>query len=249
VHDDQPQQQRRSSIMRIILVRLALVLALGLAVASGLVWGGVLGIPNRFNPFTPLRIADEINRLTRWKLSRLERDRRQCLAVLDGSAVSHRTVPDRAVEDGCGFSNAVEVSRSSVGLSGDFTATCPLTVAWALFEQHVLLPAAREYLGQEVVRVTHFGTYACRNINHRAVGRRSEHATANAIDIAGFVLANGQQITVRGDWSGGDGRREAFLRALRDGACRFFDVVLSPAYNEAHNDHFHLDMGSYRACR
>nr|WP_246407887.1 extensin family protein [Microvirga lupini] len=171
------------------------------------------------------------------------------MAVLDGSPVSHRAVPDRAPEEGCGLSNAVEVSRSSVGLNGGFTATCPLTVAWALFEQHVLRPAAQEHLSQEVVRVAHLGTYACRNINHRAGGRRSEHATANAIDIAGFVLASGQQVTVRGDWTGGDQNREAFLRALRDGACRFFDVVLSPDYNEAHHDHFHFDMGSYRACR
>jgi hypothetical protein len=235
--------------MRVILVRLVLALALGLAVASGLIRAGFLDIPNRLNPFTPLRIADDVNWLTRWKLSRLERDGGQCLTVLDGSQVSHRIVPDRASEDGCGLSNAVEVFRSSVRLSGNFTATCPLTVAWALFEQHVLLPAAREHLGQEVVRVAHFGTYACRNINHQAGGRRSEHATANAIDIAGFVLGNLQQITVRGDWSGGDGRREAFLRALRDGACRLFDVVLSPDYNEAHHDHLHFDMGSYRACR
>lgn len=235
--------------MRVILARLVLALALGVAVASGLMRVGFLDIPNRFNPFAPLRIAEDVNWLTRLKLSRLERDRRQCLAVLDESPVSHRSVPDRASEDGCGLSNAVEVSRSSVDLSGTFTATCPLTVAWALFEQHVLLPAARDHLGQEIVRVTHFGTYACRNINHRAGGRRSEHATANAIDIAGFVLANGQQITVKDDWAGGDRRQTAFLRALRDGACRFFDVVLSPDYNEAHHDHFHFDMGSYRACR
>lgn len=235
--------------MRVILIRLALAFALGLAVASGLIRAGFLDIPNRFNPFAPLRIADDVDWLTRWKLSRLERDGEQCLAVLGGSQVSHRAVPDRASEDGCGLSNAVEVSRSSVRLSGSFTATCSLTVAWALFEQHVLFPAAREHLGQEVVRVMHFGTYACRNINHRAGGRRSEHATANAIDIAGLVLANGQQITVKDDWSGGDTRQRAFLRALRDGACRFFDVVLSPDYNEAHHDHFHFDMGSYRACR
>ncbi len=249
MHDDRPQQQRRSTIVRVILVRLALALVLGLAVASGLIRGGVLDIPNRLNPFAPLRVADDVNWLTRWKLSRLERNREQCLAVLDGSPVSHKPVPDRASQEGCGLSNAVEVSRSSIGLSGSFTATCSLAVAWALFEQHVLLPAAREHLGQEVVRVTHFGTYACRNINHQAGGRRSEHATANAIDLAGIVLANGQQITVKGEWAGGNERQRAFLRALRDGACRFFDVVLSPDYNEAHHDHFHFDMGSYRACR
>jgi hypothetical protein len=39
------------------------------------------------------------------------------------------------------------------------------------------------------------------------------------------------------------------LRALRAGACRFFDVVLSPDFNEAHRDHFHFEMGRFRACR
>jgi hypothetical protein len=113
----------------------------------------------------------------------------------------------------------------------------------------VLHPAARQHLGQDVERVIHWGTYSCRNINRRPEGRRSEHASANAIDVAGFVLADGQEVTVRSDWSGSDPRKAAFLRAVRDGACAFFDVVLSPDYNAAHHDHFHLDMGSYRACR
>ena len=249
MHDDHLRRQRHSRIVPVILGRLAVAFVLGLAVAAGLTWGGVLEVPNRLNPFTPLNIADEVNWLTRYKLARLDRDAGQCLAVRAESPVSHRSVPDRTLEQGCGLSNAVEVSRASVALSRSFTATCPLAAAWTLFERHALVPAAREHLGQDVVRVTHFGTYACRNINHRAGGRRSEHATANAIDIAGFILADGQQITVKNDWAGGDVRRSAFLRALRDEACRFFDVVLSPDYNEAHHDHFHFDMGSYRACR
>jgi hypothetical protein len=249
VHDDYPQPQQRSRILPVVIGRLATAFAVGLAIILGLVWGGAVHIPNRYNPFTPLKISDEVNWLTRLKLAGLEGDAEQCLAVLSESTVSHRAVPDRALEQGCGLSNAIEVSRSSIALGRSFTASCPLTVAWALFERHVLLPAAREHLGQDLIRVVHFGTYACRNINHRSGGRRSEHATANAIDIAGFVLANGQQITVKGDWAGGDARQSVFLRALRDGACRFFDVVLSPDYNEAHHDHFHFDMGSHRACR
>jgi len=249
VQIDQPKPPRRFRIVRVILGRLAISILLGLGVTAGLIWGQVITIPNHLNPFTPLRIADDVNSLTRFKLARLEHDGRQCRQVLADSTLSHRPVPDRSMEQGCGLTDAVEVSRSSVGLSREFTATCALTVAWALFETHALQKAAREHFGQEVVRVTHFGTYACRNVNHRAGGRRSEHATANAIDIAGFVLADGQQVTVRNDWLGGNARRSAFLRALRDGACDFFDVVLSPDYNEAHHDHFHLDMGPRRACR
>ena len=45
---------------------------------------------------------------------------------------------------------------------------------------------------------------------------------------------------------GAEGR---FLRRSRDGACRWFGAVLSPDYNTAHRDHFHLDRGAFRACR
>jgi hypothetical protein len=34
-----------------------------------------------------------------------------------------------------------------------------------------------------------------------------------------------------------------------DGGCRLFRGMLSPDYNDAHRDHFHLDMGPYILCR
>jgi hypothetical protein len=40
-----------------------------------------------------------------------------------------------------------------------------------------------------------------------------------------------------------------FLRQVREGACDTFNVVLSPDYNAAHRDHFHLDMGPWWICR
>ena len=240
---------QRTRLLPLILRRLALATTLGLVVAGGLIGTGIIVVPGHINPLAPLRVADEVGLLTRFKLSRLERNGPECLVALADAPIVHRPVSDRNMTEGCGFSNAVEVTRSSVAFSRSFTATCPLMVAWALFETHVLHPAARRHLGQDVVRVTHLGTYACRNINHREAGRRSEHATANAIDISGFVLTDGQQISLEKDWTAGDPRRTAFLRAVRDGACRFFDVVLSPDYNEAHRDHFHFDMGRYRACR
>lgn len=39
------------------------------------------------------------------------------------------------------------------------------------------------------------------------------------------------------------------LRAARDGACRFFDGVLSPDYNIAHADPLHLEWHRARVCR
>ena len=76
----------------------------------------------------------------------------------------------------------------------------------------------------------------------------SQHATANAIDVAGFRLADGRRITLTGGWDGKPAE-QAFLRDLRDGACGLFKGVLSPDYNAAHHDHFHLDMGPFGVCR
>jgi len=118
-----------------------------------------------------------------------------------------------------------------------------------MYERHGLAAAAREHLASPVVRIEHMGTYSCRYINHAASGRRSRHATADAIDIGGFGLADGRRVTLIGDWNSSDPARSAFLRAARDAACRWFDVTLSPFYNALHRDHFHLDVGGGRACR
>jgi hypothetical protein len=239
---------QRPSLARTLLGRLFIAVLLGLAVLAGLVRAGVVVIPDRHNPFAPLRIADEPNWLTGYKLRRLAGDPQQCQTVLSDSALAFTPLPDRVTGEGCGFTNAVDVERSAVLFNSGFPASCPLAASWAMFERHVLQAAARRHFGREVARVDHFGTYACRNLYHRERGRRSEHATANAIDVAGFVLDDGTPIVVKGDWGGG-GAKAAFLVAVRDGACRFFNVTLGPDYNEAHRDHFHFDMGRQRACR
>ena len=99
-----------------------------------------------------------------------------------------------------------------------------------------------------ITRVDQLGTYACRNVNSAAAGRRSQHATANAIDIAAFRLADGRSISILDDW-GKDTAEGRFLAAARDEACDFFNVVLSPDYNRLHANHFHLDLGGFRMCR
>jgi hypothetical protein len=222
----------------------ALAIVLGFALVSL----GFVTVPPAYHPWTPLNPRDEPNVLTRYKLTRLERDPAECSVVLRLAEIAYTAIPDQATAEGCGLTNAVRVSRAGAAFGDGVVATCPLAAAWTLFDAHVLQPSARRHFGQNVTRIVHAGSYACRNINHRVGGRRSEHATANAIDVAGFVLADGTRVTVLQDWREG-GRKAAFLRELRAGACRFFDVVLSPDFNEAHGDHFHFDMGRFRACR
>jgi hypothetical protein len=233
----------------IILGRIAIAGRLGSLVLSGLIWAGIIMVPNHLDPFAPLRLNNEVNWLTRPKLSRLKRDAPQCVAVLESSPVVHKPVSSRDTGDGCGFSNAVEVLHSSVTFSPSFTATCPLAVARTLLEAHVVLPAARERLGQKVVRVMHLGTYACRNIDHHVEGRRSEHAAANAIDVSGFVLSDGQRITFKDDWMGSDLRKRYFLRAVRDGHAASSMLCSGPNAMPRIGNHLHMDMEAYRAYR
>ena len=114
-------------------------------------------------------------------------------------------------------------------------------------------PAAQRHLGARVVAIEHFGSYNCRRMYGRDAGSWSEHATADAIDIAAFRLSDGRRVSVVNDWNGAPADR-AFLREVRDGACGLFATVLSPDYNAAHRDHFHLDQANrgtmgWRACR
>jgi len=111
-----------------------------------------------------------------------------------------------------------------------------------------LQPAAQRVFAQPVVQVDHLGSYACRNVYNRKEGRLSQHASANALDIAGFRLADGQRIELLRDWPG-EGAKARFLREVQAGACEQFNTVLGPEYNAAHRNHFHLDMGGWRVCR
>ncbi len=124
---------------------------------------------------------------------------------------------------------------------GRAVTSCAVAAAYAYWMQHGVQPAAREILGAPVTRIEHLGTYSCRRLYGRETGRWSEHATGNAIDIAAFVLEDGRRISLLADWEG-EGDEAAFLRRSRDAACDAFGTVLSPDYNEAHADHFHLDQ-------
>lgn len=229
--------------------------ALGFAAAAGLVLG-VLAIapalverlPDRWNPWAPLRLDEADGPFVRWKLARLAQDPAACSALLVQTGFTYAPLEDRVTGEGCGFTNAAMIARTSAAVGRPFALSCPAAVSLALWERHALQPAAQAYFGRRVARLEHYGSYACRGIYHRPTGPRSRHATADAFDLAGIVLDDGRRIRVRTDWTG-TGAEAAFLRAVRDGACDWFDAVLSPDYNAAHRDHFHLDRGPYRVCR
>jgi hypothetical protein len=232
-------------------VRFLKVVGVLLALAGGLlvgVWRGWVPLPDEWNPWAPLDVRASPNLLTRFKLGRLQDDPALCDQVLKTSGLRVTHQADSPADAACPLRNTLRVQGADVGLSSSFLASCPLAVAFALFERHSLQPAAQAVFGQAVTRVDHLGSFACRTIYNRANGRLSQHASANALDIAGFRLADGRTLTVLKDWPG-DGEEARFLRQVRDGACKDFNVVLSPDYNAAHRNHFHVDMGRWSVCR
>lgn len=127
--------------------------------------------------------------------------------------------------------------------------TCPMIAGYHLWVRESVLPLARKYFGQDIKTVETFGSYACRNRNGQTNAPVSEHASANALDVAGFLLADGRRIRVHRDWNSGDGTVRAFLRETHRSACRYFSIVLGPDADAYHKDHFHFDMGPWRKCQ
>ncbi len=208
-------------------------------------------------PWTGLDLAQPVGAFTGRKLAALDRDGDACRALLRRAGVTFDALPPRGSPAQCGYDDAVRFTPGgALSISwrpADLGASCPVASALALWEWHVVQPAALEHFGAKVRAIDHFGSYSCRRIYGRSAGDWSEHATANAVDIAAFRLADGRRITIVGDWDDA-GEKGRFLRQVRDGACGLFATVLSPDYNRAHRDHLHLDQAArggagWRGCR
>lgn len=178
-----------------------------------------------------------------------------CMAARTPSPTIVKLAP--LVEKGsCGTDFPLEVtalSSGTVAVSPVATLNCPLTDALESWIANAVQPAARARFGAEVVEIKQISAYACRNRNN--FGRElSEHAFGNALDIAGFRLANGREIIIQSDWNG-SADEQAFLRQVFAGACAVFTTSLGPGSNIMHYNHFHVDLaqlapdGSPKMCK
>ncbi|EMD84534.1 extensin-like protein [Pacificimonas flava] len=200
-------------------------------------------------PWTPLSLDDPIGHATSLKVAALSGDKPACLALFETSDLAVTPFEDRMETEQCGYVDAVTLDRMTAGYSpSTVRLSCPLAAALGIWEQDVVQPAARRVLGSEVASIRQLGTYSCRRLYGRESGNWSQHATAQAIDIAGFTLADGRSISLAGDW-GADSDAGAFLLEIRNRGCGVFGTMLGPEYNAAHRDHFHLQANGYGTCR
>ena len=178
-----------------------------------------------------------------------------CIQTLRDAGVEVTRAEDKDDGGFCQVRGAVTITGGAVTplRPGGLTMQCPLAVRYVIWDRQVLQPAAEAIYGSRAVAVNNFGTYSCRRIygSTEVTDRPSEHARANALDVASVTLADGRTVSVLNDWNGqGPNGTEGsgFLRRLRDGACRVFSTVLTPDYNDAHKDHLHLDGAPRPLC-
>ena len=175
----------------------------------------------------------------------------QCPLRLERLGALFQSSPDFVEDSGCQNQGAVGVEGfgGGVSLSGRVVVACPVAEATALWLRNVVQTEALETFGTRVVGLSNVSGYSCRM---RSGGYISEHGFANAIDIGTFHFEDGRRVNVEGGWRRngtaiGDLTADWFAR-INEGACDFFQLVLNPNSDAAHQDHFHFDLGPWKSC-
>jgi hypothetical protein len=222
-------------------------------ISIGLVFAVLAGLwltgwrpPYRYNPWAAIDLRAPPDLFTGFRLHRLDARPAECLDALTASGAQYTSILDRSDANGCGWHNAVLLRGTSFAhLSRPAVVACPLAASLVLLDRHVLQPTAESMFGAGVAVLDHAGSYNCRDIE--GDGRRSSHASARALDVTGFRLTNGTDITIPKDW--GRPLTGDFLRTTQEKSCPFFGMILGPDYNAAHAGHFHMQAGSWGWCR
>lgn len=175
-----------------------------------------------------------------------------CIADLGASGARFDPLPDTYAAPGCNKLGTVQLmalagDRAPLSIANLGPVQCGVAKAFGDWARFGVDRAARQILGSPVAKIETMGSYACRNV--AGTERRSAHARAEAIDVSAFVLTDGRRIVLKRDWQGGDAPTREFLRVVHKSACKRFGTVLGPAYNAAHEDHFHLEGAGAKFCR
>jgi Extensin-like protein C-terminus len=148
----------------------------------------------------------------------------------------------------CGLEHPLRVSAlkdGAIPLDKTLTVDCPMVAAIEDWLDQTVQPAAMARFGVAVSELDVFGAYSCRTVDNLAGEKLSEHAFGNAVDVSGFVLADGRRIVIVRDWKKTDTQESAFLHEAHAGACGFFTTVLGPGSDAFHYNHFHLDLAMH----
>jgi hypothetical protein len=174
-------------------------------------------------------------------------DDKNCYAELDARQVTFKKTKKP------GIAQAVEVSGplGGVAVAGESALVIDCSLAVSLAE------AARYMHALGIAKATFSSAYSRRNV--RGTNRRSKHSYGLAIDVSGFSGPDLGAMRVAADYEQGLGdaidclgqpmtQAGAVLKVLQCQLVRsgLFHLVLSPDYDDAHHDHFHLEVKPWR---
>ena len=176
-----------------------------------------------------------------------------CRLALSEEIAIAPSIPDITGPGGCGGEDLVRLEavvlpdRHRVALKPAAILRCTMASAIADWIRTDMTPLAAA-LGSEISDLDNFDSFECRGRNRVAGAQLSEHGRANALDVRGVKLANGQSISLTDRGVPLD-LRESVLHS----ACTRFTTVLGPGSDGYHEDHIHLDLmerhNNYRICQ
>jgi hypothetical protein len=175
-----------------------------------------------------------------------------CIDRIRALGVEFTEEPPMDVGGNCSVPHPLKVTNlgSGIAVGPETILNCAETESLALWVKDVVVPSATKLLGSAPNRITQDSAYVCRTRYNDPQQKISEHAHANALDVASFSFADRDPVSIGGTKSGSPEAK--FEAEIRKGACDHFTTVLGPGSNAAHATHFHLDMqfrrGGYRLC-
>ena len=194
---------------------------------------------------------------TTWSSAEIAKAVKRCNLVLATTNIDAKRLDPIGGSGGCGIAAPLLVSSfGAVKVSPPAKLNCNLALATYKWLTEKVQPVARKEYKMPIVKMRQMSSYTCRSRRGSGTSRISEHSFGNALDIGSFTLANGKTISILKDWSTtgalfGIGRDANFLFDAHKAACESFSTALSPRYNKAHANHFHMDMGRggrYKIC-
>ncbi|MGI9520183.1 MAG: extensin family protein [Hyphomicrobiaceae bacterium] len=148
-----------------------------------------------------------------WTTQDIESVARQCRQILRGMKVNF-TSAEPIKKGPCGNAAPKKLSSLEVGNVVNFRpapiVNCKMIAALRTWLRDGLQPLSKRHLGAPIVRISVMSSYSCRNAYGRTTTRLSEHALANAMDIAGFVTSTGVHARLLSDW--GPTKRDLIAR-------------------------------------
>jgi len=125
---------------------------------------------------------------------------RHLLKQVDAVTIAHSPIKKGPCGDAAPV-KLVSLGRSpQVAVSPPAIVNCQMVHALYTWLENDLQPLSQKHLGAKIVTIETMSSYSCRNAYGRKDTRLSEHARANALDIGGFLTANGKRTRLLAHW-------------------------------------------------